>query len=139
MSFAYSDIICRDINRLMGEDLSSRPVHPDLGSIEGAVRIELPIDDDWRRACRARLAELGITQAELRDYTGASQAGISQALSHELAQATSIHAHAISLALKVPLSDKGRIHLLTHQADDDKKLMAYYLRMMEEARALRQG
>lgn len=114
--------------------------HPDLGPIDGAVRVELPIDDDWRDDCRKRLAALGITQADLKAYTKASQAGISQALSTEKRQATSKHAHVISLALKVSLTARARIHLMAYEAEanGDRRLVESYVRLMEESRSLRQ-
>jgi transcriptional regulator with XRE-family HTH domain len=86
--------------------------NPLLGSVETAVAIELPLDDRFREACKARIAELGLKQGELSEHIGVAQSAISQALSIKTPQAKSIHAHAISLALGVTLPDYATLLLV---------------------------
>jgi hypothetical protein len=81
-----------------------------FGDISGAVAVELPIDDDWRKAVTARLKEMGHEQGALGLHIGCSQANISQTLSTKgkrKGQRTSIYAHAISLAVGVDLPDRA--------------------------------
>lgn len=83
-----------------------------LGDVSDAIRAELPIDDPWRIACKARLRALGLKQHHLAEHVGCSQGNISQALSTDVAQQTSEFAHAISLALSVPLGLGARWELV---------------------------
>lgn len=90
-----------------------------FGSIEGALQVELPIDDDWRRAVSARLKAMGHDQYSLAAHIGCSQANVSQSLSvkgKRKGQRSSVYAHAISLAVGVDLPPLAEAALVAETA-----------------------
>lgn len=114
---------------MVGHAVSYPGVTPErqpLGDISEAASIELPIDDDWRKRCRDRLRDLGYDQGELAAHIGCSQANISQALSLKgggrRQQRTSVHAHAISLALGVHMPVMAVAMLATRAAEKNDDL-----------------
>ncbi len=88
-------------------DEAPKPERRPLGDVTGAEFVELPIDDRWRNEVRLKLAEAGYEQWELGEHIKCSQANVSQTLSTKgdgrKRQLSSRYAHAIALAVGVPL------------------------------------
>lgn len=89
-----------------------------LGDVSRALAIDLPIDDDWKREVTEKLKAMGHDQYTLATHIGCSQSNVSQTLSIEgkRAQKTSTFAHAISLAVGVPLTTPAVAALAAHGA-----------------------
>jgi transcriptional regulator with XRE-family HTH domain len=87
-----------------------------FASVSGALRVPLPIDDEWRTAVRQAIRALGETQYTLADHINCSQSNVSQALSSKIRQPSSQFAHAISMAVGVELPLEGRAYLVAHVA-----------------------
>lgn len=75
-----------------------------LHPVDGIPLRELPIDDLWRAAARARMKEVGVNQHELAEHVGCKQGNVSQLLSYERQQARALHAQRISVALGIDLT-----------------------------------
>ena len=97
------------------------PPNGPFRDVSGAIREPMQIDDEWRRACRQRMAELGKGggQHELAEHIGSSQANVSQTLSLTKSQGTSRDAHAISLALDVQLPIAARLYVAARRIAAD--------------------
>lgn len=102
-----------------------------FASVEGVEREWLPIDDEWRAACKARLREMRATQVELGDHIGAGQSGISQALSTSKPQSGTELVRPISIALRVQLPYVAQMMLLAVQVASDAAARDLSLRNLQ--------
>src|SRR5438552_2068111 len=95
------------------------PKEPPLpfGDVSDAVLdLEIPIDDDWKKAVTDRLLEMRQGVTELAKHIGCSQGNVSQTLGDKRAQKQSAFAHAISLATGVELPTVAIAALVAHCA-----------------------